>query len=121
MQCHSHSPPISYRNRTYDWTADHKMCNVTHKLFVIGDMCQWDCLSQDVQCHSQAVGHRKECMKVPFTKHAMSDTLAVGHRKRWHEAAFHKMCNDTYLLLVIGNVMRLPFTKCGMSLTDYWS
>src|SRR6266576_2249447 len=46
-----------------------------------------DCLSQNVQCHS----------------------LAVGHRKRCDETAFHKMCNVTHKLLVIGkDVMRLP-------------
>ena len=52
----------------------------------------WDCLSQNMQCHS----------------------LAVGHRKRSDETAFHKMCNITHLLLVVGkDWMRLPSTKCA--------
>ena len=37
---------------------------------------------------------------------------AVGHRKQCDEIAFHKMCNVTHLLLVIGkDVVRLPFQK----------
>jgi len=43
-------------------------------------------------------------------------------RKKCDEAAFHKMWNVTHSLLVTGkDVMRLPFTKCAMSLTSCWS
>ena len=59
----------------------------------------WDHLSRNVQCHSQAMGHRKRC----------------------DETAFHKMCNVAHLLLVIGkDAIRLPFTKYAMSLTNCW-
>src|SRR6266576_2495101 len=45
-------------------------------------------------------------------------TQAVGHRKRCDESAFHKICNITHSLLVRGkDMVRLPFTKCAMSLT----
>ena len=50
---------------------------------------QWDGLSQNVQCHSQAVGHRKRC----------------------DETTFHKMCNVTDLLLAIGK--RCDETTCS--------
>ena len=80
--------------------SDHlsQTCNVTHLLLVIEKMW-WDCPSQNVQCHSLSVSHRKWCA----------------------QSAFHKMCNITDSLLVIGNVvMRLSFTKCAMSLTSCW-
>ena len=55
-------------------------------------------------------------------RHPMYHSQAVGHRKRCDETALHKMCNVTHLLLVMGkDVMRLPFTKCAMSLTCCWS
>ena len=95
------------------------MCNVTHFLLVKGkdvmrlpftkcaisltNCWSWenmwsDCLSQNVQCDSQTVGHRKIC----------------------NETAFYKMCNVTHILLVIGeDVTRLPFTKCPVALTCY--
>src|SRR6266550_1188814 len=44
----------------------------------------------------------------------------VGHRKRCDETqAFHKMCNVTHSLLVIGTdvQMRLPLTKCALNVT----
>ena len=76
-------------------------------------------LSQNVQCHSLAIGHRKDMM-LPFTN-VQCHPQTVGHRKRCDETAFHKMHNVTHKLLVIGkDVMRLPFTKCVMSLTS-WS
>ena len=103
-------------------TAFHKMCNhVTHSLLVIRkdvmrlpftkcamsltncwweDKMWWDCLSQNVQCHS----------------------LPVGHRRRCDETAFHKMHNVTHSLSVIGkDVMRLPSTKSLILLTSYQS
>ena len=113
-----HSLAVGHKKRCLDETAFHKMSNVTHFLLVIGkdvmrlpytrcwmsltrcwsqEEMWWDCLSQNVQCHS----------------------LAVGCRKRCDETAFPKMCNVTHFLLVIGkDVMRLPFTKCAMSLTS---
>src|SRR6266550_1569135 len=61
------------------------------------------CLSQNLQSHS----------------------LAVGHKKRCNETSFHKICNVTYTLLGIAKgvirIMRLPFTKCEMLLTSWWS
>ena len=99
------------------------MCNVTHSLLVIGKRCDesWNCLSQNVQCHSHAVGHRKICDKLSFTKCAMSLT-PYWYRKRCEETAFHKMCNVTHFLFIIGkDVMRLPFTKFAMPLTGCWS
>ena len=93
----------------------------------------WDCHSQNVQCHSQAVGHRKRCDETAFNnmcnityfllvigKDRLSQgvqchSLPIGHRKRCEETAFHKMCNVTHFLLVIGkDLMRLPFTKCAI-------
>ena len=60
----------------------------------------WDFLSQNVQCHS----------------------LADDHGKRCHETTFHTMCNITHsLLIMVKDVMRLPFTKCARSLTSCWS
>ena len=140
VQCHS--LPVGHKKR-YDETAFHKMCNlnVTHKLLVIRKKCDeiafhkmcnvthflftgkyvmrlpltkcatsltscwsyekmwWNCLSQNVQCHS----------------------LSVGHGKRCDETGFHKMCNVTHNLFVIGkDVIRLPFTKCTVSPTFCW-
>ena len=47
--------------------------------------------------------------------------LVIG-KKRGDETSFHKMQNVTHSLFVIGNDMiRLPFTKCPMSLTSCWS
>ena len=96
MQCHSHA--VGDRKRCDD-SAFHKMCNITHKLLVIG----------------------KDVMRLPFTI-VQCHSLAVGGRKRCDETGFHKMYNVTHLLLVIGtDVMRLSFTKCAMSLTSCWS
>ena len=71
----------------------------------------WDCLSQNVQCHSLAVGnmcwgypsqnvrfhllpvsHSIGCVRLPFTKCPMSLTRCWS-LKRCDETAFHKMCN----------------------------
>jgi len=47
----------------------------------------WDCLSKNVQCHSLAANHKKDVMRLPFSK----------------------IYNVTHSLLVIGkDVMRLP-------------
>ncbi len=103
----------------------------------------WDCLSQNVQCHSLPVDQWKGCDGLSFTKCVMSLTnywswekmwwdchsqngqyhsQTVDHRKSCDETAFHRMCNVTHRLLVRGkHVMRLPFTKYAMSLTRCWS
>ena len=120
--CHCHSLPVGH-SRKSDKTVFHKMCNVTYCLLVIGKDI-WDCLSQNVQCHSLPVGHRKRCDDC-LSQNVQHHSLAVGsHRKRCGETVivFHKTCNVTHLLLVIGKyVIRLPFTKCAMSLTSCWS
>src|SRR6266550_381291 len=100
VQWHS-QVAVGNRKRCNEIIAFHKMYNVTHFLLVIG----------------------KDLMRLPFT--VQSHSLAVGHRKRCDETAFHTMCNLTHFLLVIGKdvmrVMRLPFTKCAISLTSCWS
>ena len=119
----SHSLSVGHRKRC-DETTFQRMCNVifTHKLLAITgkyvmrlpyikcampltscwsqEKMWWDCLSQNVQYHSLAVGHRKSC----------------------DETAFHNMCNVTHFLLkvIVKDVMRLLFTKCAMSLTCCW-
>ncbi len=91
------------------------MCDITHFLLFIVEEVIWlpftkcamsltsykslekmwrDCISQNVQYHSQAISHRKQC----------------------HETGFHKMCDVTHWLLVIGkDMMRSSFTKCAIS------
>src|SRR6266576_801604 len=54
-----------------------------------------------MQCHSLAVGHRNYMMSLPFTK-CQCHLLPVGHKKRCNETGFHKMCDVTHKLLVIG-------------------
>ena len=91
----------------------------------------WECiLAQNVQCHSQTVGHRRTCHETAFHKMCNVTYLLlvmswaclsqdvqfhshpVGHRKACDEKPFHKMCNVTYFLLVIGkHVMRWSFKK----------
>ena len=69
-------------------------------------------------CHSLAIGHRKICNETAFYKmcNVTHILLVIGKH------AFHRLCNVTHILLVMGeNVMRLPFMKCAMSLTFYWS
>ncbi len=58
-----------------------------------------------MQCHSQTVGHKKDVMRLPFTKCAMSLTPCWSQERcdESHETALHKTCNVTHLLLVIGN------------------
>ena len=120
-----------------------KMWNAKHWLLVIGkDVIRL--LSQDVQwCHSLGYRSLKDVMGMPFIKHAMSltgccsqekmwwDCLSqnmqcytptVGHRKKCDETAFHKMCNVTHMLLVIGkDMMNLSFTKFAILLTCCYS
>ncbi len=93
----------------------------------------WNCLSQNVQSHSLAVGHRKRCDETAFQNvcivthfllvmekidetafHKMCNvTHSLGHRKRCDGTALHKLCNVTHKLWVIGkDAMGLPFTKC---------
>ena len=111
-----------------DETAFHKMYNVTHSLSVIGkdvmNLCSscamfltycWSYKNvmrlsfKNVQSHSLAVGHRKRCDETAFHNAQCHLLPAIGHRKRCAETAFHKMCNVTHKLLVMGkDVMRLP-------------
>ena len=117
-QCHSLA--VGHR-KICDETAFSKMCNVTHLLLVIGkdvmrlplpkfsmsltccwawERMWWDCLSHNVQCHSLPVGHGKQMWWDCLSQCVQCHSLAVGHRK---------------------DVMRLPFTKCTISLTFCWS
>ena len=102
------------------------MSNVTHFLLVIRKDVM-ECPSQNVQCHSLPVGHRKGCDKAAFNKicnvthflmiigtdamsllrpfttyYAVCHSLAVGCRKECDEIALHKMCKVTHKLLVVG-------------------
>ena len=132
-KCAWHPLPVGYK-KICDETALHKMFNVTHLLLVIGKnvlrlplndtylllvigKTWWNCLSENVQCHSLSVGHS--------------------------ETAFHKTCNVTYSLLVIEmDMIRIclskhvpcyplsvghriscdetAFTTCAISLTCCW-
>ena len=85
-----------------------------------GESCQ-DCTSQNMQCHSLAVGHRQTYDETAF--HKMGNiSLAVSHSKRCDEIALHNMCNVTHKLLGLGKgVMRYHFTKGAMSLAFCWS
>jgi len=90
VQCHSQT--VGDRRR-FDEIAFHKMCNVTHKLLVIGEDLMRLPISQNVQCCSQPIGDREKC----------------------DETTFHKTCNVTHILVAIGkDVMRLSFTKCAI-------
>ena len=127
-----HSLPVGHRKRC-DETAFHTMCHVTHLLLVIGtdvmrlpftgcamsltncwswEKMWWDCLAQNVQCHSLAVIHSQKCDETAFYKCATCHSHAVSHRKRCDETALPKMCNATHLLLFIAkDMMRLTFTN----------
>ena len=77
---------------------------------------QWNCLSQNPQCYSQAVGHRKRRNETAFHKilnvthsllviekmclsqNVQCHSLPVGHMKRCYQTAFHKVCNVTHSL-----------------------
>ena len=78
----------------------------------------WDCLSQNVQCRSHTVGHRKRCDETAFHKMCNLTHILFSHRKRCDETTIHKMCNLTHLLLIIAwKDMTLLFTKCAILLT----
>ena len=112
-------------------------CLNSHTVGHHGKRC--DESSQNVQSHSLAVGHRKGCDENAFHKMSNVTHNLLVIQKRCDETAFHKICNDTHSLLVMGkdvlsqdvqyhslpvghrkDVMRLrlPFTKCAMSLTS---
>ena len=56
-----------------------------------------------------------------ISKNVQCGSLAVGHKKRHDETAFHKRYYDSLPVhYAIEDVMRLPSTKCVMSLTDCW-
>ncbi len=133
-----HLLPVIHRKRC-DQIALHKMCNVTHRLLVIGK--RWcDCYSKQVQCHSLAVGHGRKMWWDCLSQNVKFHSQTVGHRKRCDEIAIHKIYNVTHFLLVmekmwwdhlsqnmqfhslpIGHGKRcdeIAFTKCAMSLTS---
>ena len=132
MQCHSLA--VGHRKRC-DETAFHIMCCVTHLLLVLGK----DVLSQNVH-HSLPVDDKRKAV-MRLSQNVQCRSLPVGHRKTNDETAFDKMCNVTHLLLVIGkdvawmrllstdvthfllvigkDVRRLPFTRCVSLLTSF--
>ena len=158
-----HLQAVNDRKRC-EGTAFHKMCNVTHILLVIWrdgtrlpftkcamsptscyslEKMWWDCLPQNMQCHSHTVVIEKDVMRLTLAKLAISLTSCCDRRrcevtsfhtmcdiihlllvkKMCHNTAFCKICNITHILLVIGkDEMRLPFTKCltWMWLTSCW-
>ena len=82
----------------------------------------WDCFSQTMQYHSQAVGQRKRMWWDSLSQVMQSHSLAVCHRKRCDGTTFHKTWNATHKLLVMGkDVMKLLSTTSAMSLTRCWS
>ena len=81
------------------------ICNFTHCLFSIRKINEtpWDCLSHNLVTHILLVIGKDVTQKV------QCHSLAVGHRKICDENAFLGVCNITHWLLVIGkDVMRLP-------------
>ena len=135
-----HSLPVGHR-KTCNVTAIHKICNVTHLLlvghrkrcdenvftkFAISPTCCWSYeTTSHKMCnitHSLLVaGKHIMTWRLPF-KNVQCHPLPIGHRTTCNETSFHKICNITHFLLVIGkDVVRLPFTKCPMSLTCCWS
>ena len=98
-------------------TAFHKMCNVTHRLLVIGKYVMRG-LAQHVPCHSQTVCHRKSCDETIFHKVC----IECHSQAVCNETVSHKVCNVTHKLFVVGkDVMRVPFTTCAILLTSCWS
>ena len=80
-----------------DEDAFHKMCNITHRLLVIGN----------------------NVMRLTLTKCEITHSLSVIGKDVIRLPLNHKMYSVTHKLAVIGkDIMRLPFTKFVMSLTD---
>jgi hypothetical protein len=103
----------------------------------------WDCLAQNVQCHSHAVGYRKRCDEITFHKicnlYATHSLLAIRKQcdetafhemysithillfmgKTCGETAFHKMCNVTHSISILGKMWWNSVKKCAMSLTAF--
>ena len=92
------------------------MCNVTHLLLVIGK----DVLRLNVEYHSLAVGHRQRGEEAAFHMcNVTHQLLGIGKDV---ETASHEMCSVTHSLLGRGkDVMRLSFRNCAMPLTSYWA
>ena len=68
----SHSQTVGHRKRCDETTSQNAQC-VTHRLLVIGkDVMRLP--FTNVPFHSQTVGHSKNAMRLPFTKHTMSLT-----------------------------------------------
>ena len=100
--------------------AFHNMCNVTHFLLTIGKNVM-RLPSTKLQRHILAVCWRKTHDQTRcLSQHMQCHSLPVGHRTRCDMTAFHKTCNITHMLLVIGKDMAW-LQKCGMSLTCCWS
>ncbi len=108
------------------------MCNVTHFLLVIGTETPFEKMCNDT--YKLLLVIRKDIMRLSFTTCAMSLTvcwsqvkmclsqnvehhsLPISHMNWCDVTAFHRMCNVTYLLLVIGRgVMRM----CSQNLQNY--
>ena len=70
VQCHSHS--VGPKKRCAQ-TAFHRMCNVSHSLFVI----------------------RKDVMRLPFTQMYNVTHFLLDIKARYDENAFHNMCNHS--------------------------
>ena len=113
MQCHSLA--VGHRKKCDIRLPFTKLCNVTHLLLVIGkDVMRVPYLSQNVQCHPPPVGRKlKDVMRLGVQCHS----LAVGHSEvRLKKCAILLTCCWSWQA-----VMRLPSTKCTMSLTRCWS
>ena len=122
-KCACHLQAVGHSKTWCEETVFDKMWNVTHILFNIiwkDVMRSWDCLTQNL-CN---VTHKlfkvigKDAMRLTFTKCAVSLTsccqLVIVGKDVTHGTAFHKMCNVTHSLLVIGKDVikkRLPFTS----------
>ena len=84
------------------------MWNVTYSLVGIGKG-----VSQNVQCHSLAVGHMKTGDETAF--HKIWNTTHFLQVIGKDQKALENICNATHLLLVIDtDVLRFPLTKYEM-------
>ena len=113
VQCHSQT--VGHRNRS-NKIVFHKICNVTYLLLVIGTDVIRLLFTKYAITFTFYWSWKK--MQQNYLSQIVTHFLFVTGRKRCGETMLHKMCNVTHKLLVMGKyVMRLPFTKCAMSLT----
>ena len=69
----SHSLAVGHRKRCYG-TVFHKMCNIAHKLLVVGK----EVMKLPVKCHSLAIVHGKSSDETTFqTVHNMVTHLLL--------------------------------------------